>query len=675
VESQIEPFEPNKLRGYISCALTSTGLISGKIILEDKLYTFVSTLGADMTASFQIASKLPNGNPWKMTGKIAFNTTPENESLGFQDNVMHVTLTDALLKTPPVLNSGQTLYCRALGNGGPAQKVPVSNLATGVVGTYKSVGGALGTLMSGITVQGAISNSQTTGGASTGGGTTVPAGGSYIGGITTGGVTTGVSSRGGFYISATNTYTGGTYTGGTTTGGVTTGGTYLVGGTSYIGGSYLGGTGTGGTTTGGILTGGTLQGVVYIGGTVNGGVTSGNTITGGSYSGAGIGTTTSASNSGATGTSYTAGVFRPNTSGVTPAASFGQGGVFTISVGGSTGVVIVTGIYGNGVQFSYSGPLLQANYDASEDTAIYSPTTVGSDLSARASEVLTEAILGNSASVIFPIFVKGEKPTEPVFGVCIFGDSAGANTNTLYGCLGTLNAGVISPNTSEFTENYVGGYVFDPTLAPFASVATGVTTTVFTSETYPFSKPLAKWTNGVSQLASTLGTGALPFSNGSKTFGWTPQSASSSNTGNFTLTYLERTSAYVNNTTVPKQYPNFAAWYDVTQSPNAVVFGGKDALQCGIAGVMLCGSAPGDVPLTFSVLPFNEGRTFTAKLPYGIGFFLRGLSTGAKQYAGNMPQTLRDTLGNGAVEAITLKASTTTTHRTEAVTIVIGDPY
>jgi hypothetical protein len=90
---------------------------------------------------------------------------------------------------------------------------------------------------------------------------------------------------------------------------------------------------------------------------------------------------------------------------------------------------------------------------------------------------------------------------------------------------------------------------------------------------------------------------------------------------------------------------------------------------------MLCGSAPGDVPLTFSVLPFNEGRTFTAKLPYGIGFFLRGLSTGAKQYAGNMPQTLRDTLGNGAVEAITLKASTTTTHRTEAVTIVIGDPY
>ena len=675
VESQIEPFEPNKLRGYLSCALTSTGLISGKITLEDKLYTFVSTLGADMTASFQIASKLPNGNPWKMTGKIAFDTTPENESLGFQDNVMHVILTDALLKTPPLLNSGQTLYCRALGNGGPAQKVSVSNLATGVVGSYKSVGGALGTLMSGITVQGAISNVQTSGGAAIGGGTTVPAGGIYTGGITTGGVTTGVSGRGGTYISATNSYTGGTYTGGTTTGGVTTGGTYVVGGTSYIGGSYVGGTGTGGTTTGGILTGGTFQNAIYVGGTVNGGVTSGNTITGGSYSGAGAGTSTSSSSSGTTGTAYTAGIFRPNSSGVTSAASFGQGGVFTISVGGSTGVVIVTGIYGNGVQFSYSGPLLQANYDAPEDTAIYSPTTLASDLSVRALEVLTEAILGDSASVIFPIFVKGEKPTEPVFGVCIFGDSAGANTNTLYGCLGTLNAGVTSTNTSEFTENYVGGYVFDPTLAPFTSVATGVTATVFTSETYPFSKPLAKWTNGVSQLASTLGTGALPFSNGSKTFGWTPQSASSSNTGNFTLTYLEKTSAYVNNTTVPKQYPNFAAWYDVTQSPNAVIFGGKDALQCGIAGVMLCGAAPGDVPLTFSVSPFNEGRTFTAKLPYGIGFFLRGLSTGAKQYAGNMPQTLRDTLGNGSVEAITLKASTTTTHRTEAVTIVIGDPY
>jgi len=526
--NRIEVPDLNRLRGYYTCALTSTGLISGKITLEDKLYAFVATLKPDMTAAFQITLKMSDGNPWRMNGTLAFNPTEENQQADYADNSLHVTLSDALLKTPPLLNSSQTLYSRAIGSAGPTKSLSIVNPTTGIVG-QQNVSGAFATLLDGIAVPGAI----------------------------------GVSPNYGL--------------------------------------------------------------------------------------------------------SYTAAVFRLNsTTGLTPASSFGQGGVFTVTVGATTGGAIVTGLHGNGTQFTYSGQLLQANYDANLDAAPFN--SAASDLSVKARDVMTEAMLGNSASVVLPLFLKGDKATEPVFGACVFSAEDGANTNTLYGALGTLNAGINLTNTSEYTANYVGGYVFDPTLKPFTSVASNVTAgnnaptvTMYTAEVYPFINPLAKWINGVSQLTS-WGALVLPIANGDKTFGWTPGTASSSNTGNtgnFTLTYLESTSRYVDNQF--KVYPEFAKWYDAVGSP--VGYKGKSYLQSGIAGVMFCGAAPGGVqPISRALKP-----------PFGIGFFLRGISTGASQYSGNTPQTLRDTLGNGSVEQITLKGATT--HRSEGVVIAIDDPF
>jgi len=525
--NRLESPELNSLRGYYTCTLTSTGLISGKITLEDKLYPFVATLAPDMSATFQITLKMSDGNPWRMNGSLAFNPTQENEQADYADNSLHVTLTDALLKTPPLLNSSQTLYCRAIGSAGPSKSLSIVNPVTGLI-AHQNVSGALATLLDGIAVPGAISAPPNLA------------------------------------------------------------------------------------------------------------------------------------------VSYTAAVFRLNsTTGLTSKSSFGQGGVFTVSVGGTTGGAIVTGLYGNGTQFTFSGQLLQANYDAPSDASPFISTA--SDLSVKARDVMTEAMLGNSASVVLPIFGKGDKATEPVFGACIFSAANGADTNTLYGALGALSAGVNLTNTSEYTANYVGGYVFDPTLKPFTSVASSAvsagtlapTVTMFTTEAYSFTNPLAKWVNGVSQLTSW---GTLPITNGSKTFGWTGGAASPANTGNFTtLTYLESTNRYVYLDNKTNVYPEFAKWYDAVNVP--VGYKGKAYLQSGIAGVMFCGAAPGGVQPIFQSM----------KPPYGIGFFLRGLSTGASQYSGNTPQTLRDTLGNGLVEEVTLKGFTT--HRSEGVIITIDDPY
>ena len=132
---------------------------------------------------------------------------------------------------------------------------------------------------------------------------------------------------------------------------------------------------------------------------------------------------------------------------------------------------------------------------------------------------------------------------------------------------------------------------------------------------------------------------------------------------------MESTTRYVSNAT--KEFPNFAAWYNTTKYP--VVLEGKSYLATGVAGVLLCGSAPGGVPLLDIVS--TGGRVITPTLPYGAGFLLRGLSSGTQPYGVVTPQTLQNTLGNGATEAITIKKTGLTTRRTEAVTILIGDPH
>jgi len=542
----------DSLRGFLTCALTSTGLISGKVTLEGAVYPFTSTLQPNMTAEFKITTKLPDGNPWFVKGLIAFDPTPENEKSQFSDNMMHVTLNGALLKTPPLLGSSQTLYCAASGNGSSARLVPLVNPTTGLqqrdpaTGSvlYQSISGAMGALLGGVNQS--------------------------VDGITVLGALTSTTER-----------------------------------------------------------------VVY-----------------------------------------TAAICR-HSAGRTVKATLGQGGVFTVSVG-NTGIALVTGLYGNGVQFTYAGQLTQAYYDPKEDIQPLVPAfSADGNLATTALQLMSETMSGNTSSVALPIFAKGEKVTEPVFGTCIFSDNNGQNSNTLYGCLGTLNAGTSNTNTSEYTMNYVAGYAFDPTLNRASSVLTtgtsslggAFTVSLFTNETYKFDQLLGRWVSGTLSTAPTGATWAFPIANANKTFGWTPGSATSS-TGNFSpLTFLESTTRYVSNAT--KEFPNFAAWYNTTKYP--VVLEGKSYLATGVAGVLLCGSAPGGVPLLDIVS--TGGRVITPTLPYGAGFLLRGLSSGTQPYGVVTSQTLQNTLGNGATEAITIKKTGLTTRRTEAVTILIGDPH
>jgi hypothetical protein len=103
-----------KIRGMFVCSVSSSGAVSGQIQLENKTLGFTTALDAEMRGTFRIATTL-RGFAWNLNGTIAFNTTEENRSQDYVDNVAHVVLKDVLLSTPPLVPVGQTLYCTAAG--------------------------------------------------------------------------------------------------------------------------------------------------------------------------------------------------------------------------------------------------------------------------------------------------------------------------------------------------------------------------------------------------------------------------------------------------------------------------------------------------------------------------------------------------------------------------------
>ncbi len=139
--------DTSRLRGYIRCTITSLGSVSGQISLENKTYAFVSALDQNLKARFSISTTVSGLNiPWVITGTVALDPTDTNRIAGFTDNMVHVTLSDALLPNSlPAISAGQSLYSAAAGNNGSRQGVINDIVAAGasvpgMVGTDTSTG-------------------------------------------------------------------------------------------------------------------------------------------------------------------------------------------------------------------------------------------------------------------------------------------------------------------------------------------------------------------------------------------------------------------------------------------------------------------------------------------------------------------------------------------------------
>lgn len=179
---------------------------------------------------------------------------------------------------------------------------------------------------------------------------------------------------------------------------------------------------------------------------------------------------------------YTSAVYR---FGVKDANSvLGRGGVLSTNIS-DLGYAIITGYLPNGAPISFAGYGGRACY--TENTQDTDPLDVflpvdssgGTDLIGIATRVMQETLERHTGSISIPIWStspKGDKPEEPLFGALLISDLS------VHGCLGVLNAVPLAGGTvmvgsvkipsgnistaSEYTHNYVQGYLYDPTIDP-----------------------------------------------------------------------------------------------------------------------------------------------------------------------------------------------------------------
>ncbi len=179
---------------------------------------------------------------------------------------------------------------------------------------------------------------------------------------------------------------------------------------------------------------------------------------------------------------YTSAVHR---FGIKDASSvFGRGGVLSTNIS-DLGYAIVTGYLPNGARISFAGYGGRACYTQNTQDAdpldVFLPvdSSGGSDKIGIATRVMQETLERHTGSISIPIWStspKGDKPEEPLFGALLISDLS------VHGCLGVLNAvplaggtvivkgNVVASGTiataSEYTHNYVQGYLYDPTIDP-----------------------------------------------------------------------------------------------------------------------------------------------------------------------------------------------------------------
>jgi hypothetical protein len=187
---------------------------------------------------------------------------------------------------------------------------------------------------------------------------------------------------------------------------------------------------------------------------------------------------------------FTAAAYR-ETNGETKESSYGQAAVLSVQIRAGTGAVILRGYLANGTKVTASsvlgrafitpqmeGPdvLMLADplagipviYPALEMAKPFRPTSTL--LSGQATEALTELLLRRSTSQSFPIWLRGDSATAPVYGAMIF------NGPRVYGSVGVAGLNT-DTNILEYTPNLVAGYFYDSQSPYLANLPSSVLNT------------------------------------------------------------------------------------------------------------------------------------------------------------------------------------------------------
>jgi hypothetical protein len=370
---------------------------------------------------------------------------------------------------------------------------------------------------------------------------------------------------------------------------------------------------------------------------------------------------------------FTAAIFRYGLK--DPASCFGRGGVLSTSVS-NFGLATVVGWLPNGAKLTYSGyagraclpestampdPLLPFVSTAQKEEGGTDSFGIPNDLTGTAIEIMQESLARQTASVSIPIWSTspaGESAAEPLFGALLLSGL------TVEGCLGVLNPvpvvqGGLEAANSEYTHNYVRGYLYDPTLAPgwpkpdpYTPTAKVTLSTIAPSAdaaTYPLENTAFPSTLGTQTSMGTLGGTGTGFvftpSLSAKTLVSSPSFLLDSTTGLLTGSYVEQTTRYVSiNLTTPSKSigPSWAYTNPVADEPKIKSTSFKASLSVKIYAATIQG---------------GEGSIF---FPAGgaAGFLMRG--TGGLD-------TLKNVLGNGGQDPFT--GGSKPTYRTEGVNI------
>lgn len=350
---------------------------------------------------------------------------------------------------------------------------------------------------------------------------------------------------------------------------------------------------------------------------------------------------------------YTSAIYR---FGIKDASSvLGRGGVLSTNFS-DLGYALITGYLPNGAKITFGGYGGRACYTQNpQDSDPLDPflpvdSSGGTDLTGIATRVMQETLERHTASISIPIWStspKGDKPEEPLFGALMISDLA------VHGCLGVLNAVPVAGGTvmvdgkaypsgtistaSEYTHNYVKGYLYDPTVdpnwpKPIPFTPTGVISLYSgapsaDATTYPFNRKMGTLIHlgrGFSFVSSSAAIPAATFN-----------VSLDAPTGLFSGSFVEQTDRYVSLST-----NSGPLWASVDAMGSTF----RAGLTVPFYAVTIQG---GDS----SVLGISGGA---------VGFMMRGTTK---------PDSLKNTLGNGYQDPSLTVDPTKPTFRTEALNI------
>ena len=374
---------------------------------------------------------------------------------------------------------------------------------------------------------------------------------------------------------------------------------------------------------------------------------------------------------------FTAAVFRYGSK--DPSSCFGRGGALSTSVS-ALGLASVTGYLPNGSKLTYAGyigraclvpdkltpaPLLPF-VSIAKETEQTDAFGVPQDIAGTAVEIMQENLVRQTSSISIPIWSTspaGDSVAEPLFGALLISDKV------LEGCLGVLNSLPVirtglEPSGSEYTHNYVFGYLYEPTppsgsqkVYPYTSTAKITLSTIAPSSdaaTFPLedvSQPifLGKLTSmgnlggtGSNIILTPSAAGALLIQGDSFTL--------DNKTGLLLGSHSEPTSRYVSISQVltsPSTGPSWA--YTVPQAePKVLSTSFKTSLSVRTYAVTIQG---------------GQGSIF-GNAGGASGFLMRGTAG---------LDSLKNVLGNGSQDPF-LKAPYST-YRTEGFIMNAYEPY